>query len=310
MTQATSTTWNIKFDPCFSGSISENAREWVEEFEFYVKASGIDSDKARVLFSLKMKGVARKWLAAIANFQTMKVEDLLTKFRATFVSDDTKEAVRIALYQRCFKPESESILQYAFAIDSMCNQIDSSMTDAQKLEHTTRGLPNELKNLITVSDVKNVEQLIEKIRKFKSDDFSLKPEYSCAVRQDSVNMSGECSGGANVCSANENDRVVISKAELKSMIEVAVKNSLAQNRSCSYCHRPNHTEAFCWSKHGKPTTFSRKENQNTNLNQSKVMTQQDKIKYKTYKCHKCGKSGHIQVFCRSNLPNNLNEIPE
>src|SRR5579863_17740 len=175
---AQSTVWNIKFDPTFSGSISENAREWAEEFEFYIKASGLDSDKARVLFSLKLKGVARRWLASVPSFETLKVEDLLAKFRATFVATDTKEEVRIALYQRCYKPESESLLHYIYSVDSMCNQIDSSMKEDQKLEHTIRGLPNSYVNLITVSDVKNVEQLISKIRKFKSDDFNTKSDYT------------------------------------------------------------------------------------------------------------------------------------
>src|SRR5579863_6155308 len=136
MTQAT--VWNIKFEPTFSGSISDNPVEWADDFEFYIKASGLDSEKSRVLFSLKMKGVARKWLSAIPNFETMKVEDLLIKFRATFIPSDTKESVRIALYQRCYKPDSESLLQYVFAIDTMCKQIDSSMKDEQKLEHTIR----------------------------------------------------------------------------------------------------------------------------------------------------------------------------
>src|SRR5579863_4480573 len=120
MTQ--STVWNIKFDPTFSGELSENPREWADDFEFYIKASGIEDSKATIIFSLKMKGVARKWLSSVANFQTMKPDDLLAKFRATFISDDSKEAIRVALYQRCFKPESESILQFVYAIDSMCKQ--------------------------------------------------------------------------------------------------------------------------------------------------------------------------------------------
>jgi len=304
MAQATS--YNIKFEPSFSGNINDDARAWLEEFEYYRKVTKLDEDMSRRLFALKLSGVARKWLNSVADFEKAKIEDLITKFRAAFVDIDAKESVRMALYTRVFKPEKETVMQYVFEVGALCESLGDNLTEAQKLQYVIRGLPSQWCNSIHVSSVATIAELIAMIRKFRLDETGFKPNV-CSVQGNTPTNLREVGGlAAAVCSVENNDKILVSRAELSGMIEEAVKRVLKPTRSCSHCKRTGHEESHCWIKHGKPTSFSQKNSQSQVIGSPKVMSSQDKIKFRTYKCHNCGKMGHIKVFCRNTVNVPLN----
>jgi len=302
MAQPVSGALNIKFEPCFAGTKDENARRWLQDFLYYKKIIKLDEDKSRILFSLKLTGMARDWMISIPDYENLTMADMETKFRSTFIDSDTKETIRMALYQRVFRPGSESLLSYVLDIGTLTDQLDS-VTETQKVDFVIRGLPISWRNLLEVMDKpKTVSDVLDKIRKFKLEDSS----YSLGVNSSFVRNTGSnvTNDGftASAACTNDSEIFTISKSELRDIVASEVRKTLASERMCSFCHRTNHTESRCWLKYGKPESMNRtyqSKYKSSNSSEVNVMSSQDKVKYRNYKCHSCNKMGHIRTFCKS-----------
>jgi len=300
---------NIKFEPCFSGAKDESARRWLMDFLYYKKITKLDDEKSRMLFSLKLVGMARDWMCSVPGYETLTMDQIEAKFRSTFIDSETKETIRMALYQRIYRPETETLLSYVLDVGTMADQLDG-IIDSQKVDFVIRGLPISWRNLLEVTDKpKTVSEVLDKIRKFKLEDSSYSPgAYSCNVQKVSKLDTNDGLSASAACSS-KGDVVTISMSELRDIIGSEVRKSLASIRTCSFCNRTNHVESRCWLKYGKPESTVRSFQSTTKPSENPVreMTSQERSKFKNYKCHSCNKMGHIRTFCRSrNAGDHLN----
>ncbi|KAK8786811.1 hypothetical protein V5799_023416 [Amblyomma americanum] len=133
---------NPRIPKPFHGGYSEDAQDWLDQFERVARFNGWDdSAKIRnVYFSLE--DAARIWYE---NRETSLTtwQDFRRQLLETYTSSDRHEQAERELTARIQLP-NENVAMYVEEVTRLCNRADPTMTEEKKLRHLMRGVKEQL----------------------------------------------------------------------------------------------------------------------------------------------------------------------
>ena len=150
---------------CFHGKPPESPSEFIRDFRRAAIANNWTDNRAYTLLPSFLKGAAALWFDSLGpRCGGLDKLDSLTNalegaFRRLGEVDDLEDRLRYRV-----QGVDESLEEYAYEVLSLCQRVDSEMTEATKVKYLMRGLKPSLVERVTVLPNENVEQLLQNLR--------------------------------------------------------------------------------------------------------------------------------------------------
>jgi hypothetical protein len=142
----------------FTGDGDEDASEWIEFFENYVKFRKLTYDDTKILFPLFLRGSARDWWRAMTDdTRPTDMVGLVTAFRNKFKpTSATKWRSRSELWQRHQRPD-EKVGPYIEQMKAIAKRL--ALDDETTMWSIMNGLRDEIRPAVIEHNPKNLSEL-------------------------------------------------------------------------------------------------------------------------------------------------------
>ena len=237
----------------FYGRTSENAREWLNNFESYCALNNLKDEEKILTFSLLLKSAAKSFYNNICSEDKKSWAKVKDKFHAVYF-DSNNYLNSQKIEDRKLVP-GESCEQYISDMTEL--SLLCGMDEAEFRKCLIRGLPEQLRWYVVGFDPRTVEETIKRIH------------------LGAATMRWSETGSAAVNSLDTKDWKLVDmmekitdrleKLELSSRLEAGKKKEedggrytpMSRNMFCNICRRTNHTTSQCYSGANNATPRAR-----------------------------------------------------
>src|SRR5690348_3601440 len=152
----------VKQPTRFSSADGQRATDWFEEFETIFDASGFSDEEKAKYFPLYLSDIVISWFRTLPAASKEKLSVIKPLFLAAFSPPDFVETSLKALWNRILIP-GEKVVSYVYAKLDLCRDVDSAMTEPDRVEWLKRGLPTSYREKLRSKEYKLVSELISDI---------------------------------------------------------------------------------------------------------------------------------------------------
>ena len=144
----------------FEGKKTEDAEEWIRNFEWIAESCCWDSKIKIIQFRRLLKGTARNWFESLANEVKQNSEQLLKEFKNTFKLEKSYQ-----YFMEVKQEENEEIEDYLYRMLSICRRINTQMSDVEKMNYFIKGLEPKIRVAVLSKKVGTLTEAIEIAKK-------------------------------------------------------------------------------------------------------------------------------------------------
>jgi hypothetical protein len=288
----------------FHGRADENLKEWIKDYDTFSTAHGYDDAMKMANVKYFLKDGAKRWF----NNQ----EDNLKTY------DDFKKALLGAYVNEAIQREradkklrhraqkvGESCFDYVQDVIHLCNQVNSSMNEAEKVQYIMRGIAQSAFLVLLLKNAKTIKAVLDSVKELDSvlssridrmDSFDRlenvidHPVYTSSSEEDQSSESDTSDESEQVPFRfpkskarrhHKSSKAVSSKKDLHDTISEIVEGILSrrlpstENPDVPKCNRVTLQSAVNTRSEKRP---------------------EDRV------CWYCHRRGHVQRFCRQRPP--------
>ena len=266
---------------------AEDIDEYLDHFQYIAKCNNWSDRMQLNRLPIYLKGTAELWFR---DFSRTSGENLTI----TQVCDGLREAFRQKNYRSInqnlltyrYQGLTEPVHKYFYDIVRLCNRVNPSMSEEEKITHILRGLKSSILEKALILEPKNCKDLLNKVRSIEEAEYlsQVRPSYNncllnAKVQESSVATSEDkdkdiCPPESEKEKSDTTELVSLMKdmlSEYKNLRSNRYKNKGNQNNwhgnqnreqggpvpnrrtltgapICNYCQKPGHLERDCFKK--------------------------------------------------------------
>ena len=304
----------------FSGLDTENAKDWLRNFDLYCTLKGLKAQAELAAFALSMRENASRWLLIVPDDIRSNKKDLYDAFLTRFTSSPQTHSEKMRQFWTARQEEKESVRNFIDRMQSIAS--DLSIKDPILTTAIQSGLKPSIKQHVARQNPQTVSALLDHALLAESTDFgteSSMTDVTAAIRRleekfDKVQIAAMSTDATRDDQYRRSsspghhpyDRRYPSEQERYAFPQ----NTLSSPKDNQYTSRGRSPSPFRSSRHSSSPGNSNWQGQNSqqqnfvsNYNGSKCYRclgdhEAQYCSFRTLVCRFCSVRGHIMRACR------------
>ena len=168
----------------FSGLETENAKDWLRNFDLYCTLKGLKAQAELAAFALSMRENASRWLLIVPDDIKSNKKDLYDAFLTRFTSSPQTHSEKMRQFWTARQEEKESVRNFIDRMQSIAS--DLSIKDPILTTAIQSGLKPSIKQHVARQNPQTVLALLKHALLAESTDFgteSLMTDVTAAIRR-------------------------------------------------------------------------------------------------------------------------------
>lgn len=215
----------------FNGRVSENPREWMNNFESYCKLNNIENEERILTFSLLIRAGAKNWFNNLKPDDRSNWETIKDKFKIAYL--DANKWINTQRIENRRLQNNESCEKYITDVTDLALLVGMSDNELQKT--LIRGLPHKLKWHVVSFNPMTIEETVQRILLGEA-------TLQCDEKDE---IHGVESTDGRIVQLLDNINIRIDNLEKK----LERQTPQEENRPvmfCDICKKTNHTTMRCY----------------------------------------------------------------